>query len=218
MIQLVLFDLGDTLFYRDKPLIDFDVDLIHEISKTSKESIKQTINLCLEKHIGIYKFSEDRAENIEAEDQYNYLFFEEVFSLLGMSNKELLQFISKRNSEIRYKLYPDTIKLLQELKEKGYGIGIITNGRPSRRRIVDQLKLTKYIDNRYFYISDEIGFSKPNPAIYQYINEHSGNKRMVICDDEDQNLVEAKTHGWSAIKVDHNKNGFSNIYKQLINL
>lgn len=206
--NFLLFDLGDTLLHRNRPHIEWDVDLINSLTGIDKQDIQNTINASLTGFDGIYKFylDNEKCKTLEAEDAYYTSFFQLVFSKLNAS-QYVTEFLFKRRNESRYVLYPDTIKYLELLKTK-YTIGVVTNGRPSRHRVLDQLGLTPYFS--FVFVSDEIGCKKPDAAFFTYVQNEleSSTSTVILFDDEAKNIVAAQAFGWTAILIDHKNEGY----------
>lgn len=207
--KIILFDLGDTLIYRERPIMDFDISLINEISKIDSSTIKNTILEVEKKYQGIYKHWLDNEKCNTLENEYKYIrsFFTDLFEELGTTNK-LDDFLSNRKQEIRYKLFNKAEQYLELLSVK-YDLGIITNGRPSRRDVIKQLKIDLYFNNNLIFISDEIGHSKPDKSFFDFVIKEVGkDTQIIICDDEDRNIEYAKKIGWDSYKIDQKELGF----------
>jgi 5'-nucleotidase len=74
-----------------------------------------------------------------------------------------------------------TISLLNALKKKGIKLGIITNGFTDWQEIrLRRLELTGHID--VLVTSEQVGFAKPHPAIFEHALEKMGNpsRRSVL--------------------------------------
>ena len=63
-----------------------------------------------------------------------------------------------------YTLYPDCLSTLQDSMEKGFHNVLLSNNHPDLRQLMDQLGLSKYFE--HFIISGEVGYDKPDPAIF----------------------------------------------------
>ncbi len=207
--KIILFDLGDTLFSRDRLIKDYDIDLIKNIAGIDRQTIESTISEIEKEYSGIYKhwFDNDKCNNLENEYKYTTSFFTNLFEELGIKN-QLEDFLAERKNEIRYKLFPETKDYLSKLSMK-YILGIVTNGRPSRREIIKQLKIEKYFDQNMIFISDEIGHSKPNKKFFNYVlHKIESDVEIILCDDENRNIDYAKGIGWKVYKIDHKNKGF----------
>lgn len=143
------------------------------------------------------------------------IFFLEVFKDLGLTEKDVDNFYNERNNEKRYLLFDRTKNYLERLKEKGLILGVFTNGRPSRRRVLESLEIENYFSKRLIFISDEIGLSKPNLSAFKYVKRKLNNSVYFVDDDIDS-LKTAEEIGWISIKMDHNKEGFT-VLEKIIN-
>lgn len=111
--------------------------------------------------------------------------------------------------EEKWKVFNDTITILNKLKKK-YKLGIITNGDEKQQK--NKLKLTKLM--KYFNsinISGEIGFSKPNKEIFEIackrINEKPENC-MMIGDSFKLDIQGALNNGLNAIWINRKNEEF----------
>ena len=57
---------------------------------------------------------------------------------------------------------------------------------------------------RYRFASHELGLSKPEPAIYQHVEQQLGysGKQILFFDDAEENVTAARNFGWHAERVD----------------
>jgi len=216
MLQLILFDLGNSLFYKSKSHLDYDIDLINLHTHLRPSLIKTLIEKYSALNPEIYDYSINSKKSLSEEDRFDKNFFYKVFNEMG--KKDLLShFLSDRKTQIRYELYKESVHLLSLLSAKGYPLGILTNGRPSRRRVVNLLKIDSFFEKKYIFISDEIGFSKPNQEVFRHVSDVVGYNNITLCDDEEINIKSAIKFGWKGIEINHNSFGFSKVIKSFIN-
>lgn len=81
-------------------------------------------------------------------------------------------FAERWNRELwRYTvLFPNVKEVLQELRTRGYSLGVITNGNcKAQHQKLRQVGLEDFFD--VLLISDEAGIRKPDPAIYRMAAE-----------------------------------------------
>ncbi|HOX96633.1 MAG TPA: HAD family hydrolase [Candidatus Woesebacteria bacterium] len=216
MHQLVLFDIGNTLIYRDKDLIEFDVELIEMFFRINKKKVIDVIKNKLLVSPGFYDYSLIRMKDLEEERTFTHGFFMSVFKDLKISLEKLDGFIANRESEQRYKVFPRVREMLSELRKRGYILGVASNGRPSRRSVLQQMELMDYFDQDQIYISDEMGVNKPSEGFFEYIEKKSGFTEFVLCDDEIANIVTVSKHGWRTIEMDHNKDVYNEVLSKII--
>jgi epoxide hydrolase-like predicted phosphatase len=100
-----------------------------------------------------------------------------------------------------YLLVDPMIERLARLRDEGYVTALLTNSfrefRPILERNVDFALFDVIVD------SSEVGFRKPEPAIYALMAERLGvaPARTVYLDDFADNLAGAKLAGWACIHV-----------------
>ena len=103
----------------------------------------------------------------------------------GIDSDELKQLCLKtyRFQEPEIHLYPGVKELLAELKEQGYLLGVITDGRPEGQRAkIKALGLEKLVD--HLIVTDEFGgaeFRKPNPLAFETMKEKMGVEYSQMC-------------------------------------
>lgn len=208
--QILLFDLGDTLFFRNKPHIVYDAELINRISSVPTQKAKEILLMNQANFPGMYQFDKDNEffRSLTAEDNYIHNFFSKVFSDLKIKGA-LELFLEERKKESRYSLFPNVFKYLSQLHNY-FSLGCITNGRPSRKRVLQQLEILPFFDPAMIFISDEIGCCKPNKDLFSYVDKKisSLQKTISFFDDEQINLDVAKNLGWRIYLVDHKNKGF----------
>ncbi len=105
-----------------------------------------------------------------------------VFYRVGMFEgfddffEEVYQAFSQKESWV---LYPDTIPALQQLKEAGYELGIISNFDTRLFSILRELGLQTLFDS--ITISSLAGVAKPGPGIFSYaLAQHAVNPEEAI--------------------------------------
>ena len=156
----------------------------------------------------------DKTSSLEAQDSYERSFFEHVCTTLGIDSK-LDEIMQERIKEIRYALFPGTVEILQALKDTGSFLGIITNGRPSRRRILDQLNISHFFENDALYISDECGMTKSDPQLFSKVAHDHPESELFLCDDEPAIIKIAQSCGWKTMYINHTQEGYLPIQKYL---
>ena len=116
-------------------------------------------------------------------------------------------------------LVPNTMEVLNYLKEKNYKIHLITNGFLEVQSIKMQASgLDKMIDKSF--VSELIGFKKPDHRIFHYAMENVGatvEECVMIGDDLSVDIIPAKEIGMSHIyfnrkKISHHEKLDNEIY------
>lgn len=63
-------------------------------------------------------------------------------------------------------LFPETIQCLEDVNAAGIGLAMITNGTgPAQRSKIERFEMERYFD--HVLIEGELGFGKPEPAVYE---------------------------------------------------
>lgn len=197
-----LFDLGNTLIFREKSHLDFDIELVlNYFPELTKKGIANVIESVSKSYPEMYDHSITGSQfnSLESEDKFVRNFFKEVFTLLG-NTKVLEDFDTERKNQMRYISYPGVTDLLTQLQET-YELGILTNGRPSRRRVLSLLKLDSYFNQNFFFISDELGKAKPYTDVFVHVSNILKGREICLIDDEQRNIDAAKRFGWQTIHV-----------------
>jgi len=93
-----------------------------------------------------------------------------------------------------------TVKILNELKEAGYNLAVLSNFSSETLPIVeDQYDFLGWF--KPLIISGRVGYAKPEPSIYQILlHELSQNAReCIFIDDKLENIQEASRQGFEGI-------------------
>lgn len=107
--------------------------------------------------------------------------------------------------ELKAELYPDTIPVLRDLKEKGYRIAALTDlpsGFPDERFRQDIAVLMEYFD---YYVSSAVsGARKPNEGGLRMIAERFGEplSAIVLVGDEEKDARTAERAGCRFVRID----------------
>lgn len=98
-------------------------------------------------------------------------------------------------------------EMLEYLKEKGYNIGLISNGfREVQYRKMKSSQIDSYFD--VVVLSDDVGVNKPDRRIFDFALEKAGasaSESVIVGDNPDTDIAGAAMAGWRAIYF--NKDG-----------
>ena len=151
-IKVVIFDLDDTLYN--------EVDYV----KSGYKKVAQFLTCVKDCENKLFSFFLNKKNAID-----ELLIKEGIFSQ-ELKNKCLDIY---RNQFPQISLSLQTIELLKRLKQQGFILGIITDGRPEGQRAkIKALDLENRIDE--IIVTDELGgaeFRKPNPFAYELMLE-----------------------------------------------
>ena len=201
MIKAVLFDFDETLQdrtaafekYMDTFFSTFLPDIKGEELERRKEEMRVTGNGGYVTHNGYESrdaWYEDLAKRWKWEN--------------APSGKELTNHYDTTFGDHSV-IFPNSVKLLKELKGRGIITGVVTNG-PSylQNHKMDTSGLRPYCD--IVVVSGDVGVHKPDPALMQYTADKLNLKcsECVYVGDHPQNDIEcALAAGMKAIRMNH---------------
>lgn len=201
--QHIFFDLDNTLWDFDKSsLLAFDK--IYEIFKL----INYGIPSAKEFHTTYFDHN-NRLWELYRQGKIDKSFLKvERFKLplkdYGIEDEKLAAEIGERYTELAattVALVPNTMEILNYLKDKGYKTYIITNGFLEVQTIKMQASgLDKMID--ISFVSEEVGFKKPDHRIFQHAMKEVGasiENSVMVGDDLKVDIIPAKEIGMKHI-------------------
>jgi putative hydrolase of the HAD superfamily len=100
-------------------------------------------------------------------------------------------------------IYPETIRLLAALRERGLRLGLISNCSADAGATVARIGLAEYFDA--IVLSCEVGLMKPDPAIYEQTCARLGvtpSESLFVADGAFTELDGAKAVGMRTVKVE----------------
>jgi putative hydrolase of the HAD superfamily len=99
--------------------------------------------------------------------------------------------------------YPDARPLLDDLVDRKFGLGVVSNATDLVRRVLDNLGLTRYFQS--IVVSEEVGVRKPDPRIFHIAAKEirtAPNRAIYIGDRLAIDVIGAKRAGMNAILLD----------------
>lgn len=112
----------------------------------------------------------------EQEDDYNRAMLPALLSTLGARGvtDALLMRLAEAVHQYSawYSLYPETLPVLEELKNRGYTLAVVANWAPSLGRFLREFELDGYFGAAV--ASGEVGLSKPDPYIFHQALKRTG--------------------------------------------
>lgn len=179
-IKLVVFDLYGTLIY---------------LPNKFKSYIKMTRALALDDNkLQPDKFASLMTMDFRNLDEMKEMVFPKSDADMGFWQKEISDEVDSA------KLFPETISVLESLKDRGYVIGVISNLATPYKKPFYTLGIDKYCSCRIF--SCEAGYKKPDIEIYRLMeNKFSirGNKVIMIGDNYITDYAAPIFLGWRAL-------------------
>jgi len=188
MIKLIIFDLWQTLAYRDV-----------EYSTTSMMLEKTKADIPKDKFVKIFEESIQTRKWGSKFEAYENLCKNMGLEATEQNIKLLMNIRDKAEEET--KLYPHTIPMLKQLREQGYKTGLISN---SSVFAVEQIKrktnLLEYID--YPLFSFDVGVIKPNLKFFMKMLEIAKCKpkeTIMVGDKLNDDVIPPKELGMNSI-------------------
>jgi HAD superfamily hydrolase (TIGR01662 family) len=179
LIKTILFDLGETLIYLDRPaadVIEARVQALHRALQEGKLEIdyRRLSDIYQAVHSELSSFSQETG--IETTTSR---VLEEVLARLGIASSQLwtIDSLVQKFFEPEIKawiLYDDTIRTLSTLKNQGYCLAVVSNAR-SHWAVLEIMKRLKIDDFFKATVSSAgVGLRKPRPEIYLRAISHVG--------------------------------------------
>lgn len=135
--------------------------------------------------------------------------FVDVLIHFQVNDKALATTLANRYVEVspfQTNLFPNTIETLQELKDNGHALHIITNGFKEVQFIkLKNSKLINYFDD--ILCSEEVGVNKPDPLVFRSALERTkakSDESMMIGDDFEADIIGAEKCGIKGVLFDPN--------------
>jgi putative hydrolase of the HAD superfamily len=208
-IRAIVFDMGGTLIYPADPVGEtyarmayaFGVKLpaeatttaFREAMKNSSPRTKGTIP-CDGNDRAWWKqvVSRSLPENAFGEPSAFEAFFEEVY--LHFAKPEA------------WGIYPEALEVLEALRDYGVELVVLSNWDARLHAVLDGSGLGEYLPRRF--ISAELGWEKPDPAIYRHVAEilRQPPTALLSVGDDSRNDVEGpRKAGWQAMQIERPK-------------
>src|SRR5690554_1419862 len=135
--------------------------------------------------------------------------FSETLEIFQINNKKLGIEMNDRYLELspyQTQLFPDTIEVLDDLKNQNYHIHIITNGFQKVQHLkIQNSGLSPYFDT--ILCSEEVGKNKPHPEVFLTALERSdavSDDSIMIGDDFQADVIGAENVGIRGVLFDPN--------------
>ncbi len=193
MIKAVLFDFDETLQDRTEAFNKYASCFLDEFRPELTQEQKQVcINDMVETGNGGY---------VVRDEWYSLLI--EKWGWQNAPKPEILSDHYDRRLGDFDTIFPDSPKVLKELKNKGYLVGVITNG-PSylQNHKLDVSNLRQYFD--VAVVGGDVGYGKPDVRIFNYAADKLGlqtSECLYVGDHPVNDIEGALNAGMSAIRM-----------------
>jgi putative hydrolase of the HAD superfamily len=208
VIRAVSFDLGGTLLVMRRDRI-FRKVLLEEGRDISLEAVHSAYLKVEPWWLSTYGSKTMTPEETnEAYRDLDAKIFMALFPIEGHASADRIsKLVRTRWPEIEKtvppQLYPDAEPALKRLRAGGYSLVLTSNAPPDTYRVVEELGLTKYIDN--VVISGLVGYTKPHPEIFRIALSRAGvapDQAIHVGDLYESDVVGARNAGLQGVLID----------------
>jgi putative hydrolase of the HAD superfamily len=208
-IRAIVFDMGGTLIYPADPVGETYARLAHAYgvklpAEAATTAFREAMKSSSPRSMGsIPSDGNDRAwwkqivrrslpENAFAESKVFEAFFEEVYVYSGKPEA--------------WGIYPEVLEVLEALRDHPVELIALSNWDSRLHPVLDGNGLGEYLPKRF--ISAELGWEKPDPAIYRHVAEilRLPPAALLSIGDDPRNDVEGpRRAGWQAVQIERPK-------------
>lgn len=114
----------------------------------------------------------------EQENEYHHVMLPYLLANLGVRNPNGAKLIRLAEAIYAYSayfsLYPETLPVLEELKKRGFTMGVLSNWEPSLARFIKEFELDGYFAGITSSMAE--GVAKPDPILFHRALKASGMK------------------------------------------
>ena len=184
---ILVFDLDNTLILRDQAMVNC-IEKVFDIQLTRQQKVMI-----------------EKKDEQGHSDRIAFCQWLKIFLNLNESSDLIWENI-KNNIGFFVKLNPHTISTLSLLQNE-YELVLLTNGgTENQKRKIIQTGLSQFFSSNRIFISEAIGFSKPNSEAFQIVqNQFSSIQQFIMIGDHfEKDILGAKNFGWEAIYLNSN--------------
>ena len=200
-MKAVLFDVGNTLLWLDHPFV-MEVLREHGTETTEDELVaaQYGAKLLLDELVRTGRAGDDESRG--------RIFFAEVFRQLGVPD-DVFPSIAKRlyarhdEHNLWCQVRERTGETLDELRRRGYRLGVISNADGRVEALLEELGLRPHFE--FVIDSGSVGVEKPDPRIFRMALERMGiepHDAVYVGDVYEIDVAGARAAGMRAILLD----------------
>lgn len=136
-------------------------------------------------------------------------YYQIMLAELGVDDHDLRlasAIVDHYNAPANWRTYPDVREVLAELQGRGYRLGIVSDWNSSLLGILRHLELNRYLD--WVLASGQIGFAKPQAALYRLAIQRAGSPPDLMVHVGDSYYADvrgARAVGMDAILLDRQR-------------
>jgi len=207
MIEAVFFDFYNTLVGYDPPREQIEANILKELGiEVSPEALLRPIltadDFIYQEHARYSLGKRSKEETMALYIQYHGIIFKEAG--LEASRELIIEIINKwMHSDLKVVLFDDVAPALTHLRELGLILGLISNVDRDITPLYQELGLSAWL--QFVVTSQEVGFTKPHPEIFQAALKQAGVKpseAIYVGDHYQTDIVGANGVGMRGILLD----------------
>ena len=208
-VRAFVFDVGGTLIYPAEPVGETYARFAHRYgvklpAEATTAAFRQAMKSCSPRAKDtIPNNGNDRAhwkqivklslaDKVFADEAAFETFFEEVYVYYAQPKS--------------WGVYPEVFEVFEALRDHAVDLVVLSNWDARLHTVLDGLGLGEYFAHRF--ISAELGWEKPDPAIYRHVAEilRIPPTALISVGDDPQNDVSGpKKAGWQAVQIERPK-------------
>ena len=208
-IRAIVFDVGGTLLYPADPVGETYAKSARKVGvklspEATETAFREAFRSCTPRAKGaVPRDGNDRAwwKQVVAKSTIDKSFadpaaFEAFF-------EDVYQFFAKPEA---WGIYPEVLEVLEDLRDREIDLCVLSNWDARLNTVLDGNGLGEFLSNRF--ISAELGWEKPDPAVYRHVVESLRIKPesiLSVGDDARNDIEGPKRAGWSAIQIERPK-------------
>jgi putative hydrolase of the HAD superfamily len=207
-IRAIVFDVGGTLVYPADPVGETYARFartrgVKLPAEATTIAFREAMKSCARTKGSIPSNGDDRAwwkqvvtrsmqDKVFADPAAFDAFFEEVYLHFAKPDA--------------WGIYPEVLEVLEALRDHDVELVALSNWDARLHSVLDGLGLGEYLSKRF--ISAELGWEKPDPAIYRHVAEIlrlPPTSLLSIGDDPKNDVEGPKRAGWQAVQIERPK-------------
>jgi putative hydrolase of the HAD superfamily len=208
-IRAIVFDVGGTLIYPADPVgetyariarahgvklpAEATTTAFREAMKSSAPRVKGTIPSDGNDRVWWKQVvTRSMAENTFADPAAFDAFFEQVYLHYAKPDA--------------WGIYPEALEVLEALRDRAIDLFVLSNWDARLHAVLDGNGLGEFLPQRF--ISAELGWEKPDPAIYRHVAEIlrlSPGSLLSVGDDPQNDVGGPRKAGWQAVQIERPK-------------
>lgn len=208
-VRALVFDVGGTLIYPAEPVGETYARFAHRYgvklpAEATTTAFRQAMKSCSPRAKDtIPNNGNDRvhwkqilklslADKVFADEAAFEKFFEEVYLYYAQPKS--------------WGIYPEVLEVFEALRDHAVELVVLSNWDARLHAVLDGNGLGEYFSQRF--ISAELGWEKPDPAIYRHVAEIlriAPGSLMSVGDDPQNDVNGPKKAGWQAVQIERPK-------------